>query len=410
MSSQDIEGLISKFDGKWPAMVNVGKYGTYSHAAVLAIYLATLLCRRLFITPPTVTLKHFIQHWLLELGLSADELKEVDKALEDFGKFYDENLGKKDPATRGMVLDMIEEKYYEKFKEATYRFYRGTLDPDVGRKLYNTLLRIASKVEYYNKTPKGSFYTSMRDLQSELRECGLDFSHLLQAGIAVIVIGERTLAELTELSSIGIPAPYVDPDFLKLVEGSSPAKIVGASKPMEEHAEAQAISTGPEALITRPSREVLEGIVAKVLEDLGFRVQVDVKLPAKGGELEVDVWGVKNVDGMQFRVYVSCKNWDKDVDRQVVDHEFGRVLQLTYMPHLRVLVAKRLSEGAKKAALDDGFFVIELEEKASTANAQEVYEVISRKLRSVFMGIAPQKLREVAEKLKKLAKEVEEVI
>jgi hypothetical protein len=75
---------------------------------------------------------------------------------------------------------------------------------------------------------------------------------------------------------------------------------------------------------TRP--EILESIVASVLRDLGFNVQTNVELPAKGGEIEVDVWATKNAGGLQFRVYVSCKNWNRDVDRQLIDQEFGRVL------------------------------------------------------------------------------------
>jgi hypothetical protein len=137
----------------------------------------------------------------------------------------------------------------------------------------------------------------------------------------------------------------------------------------------------------KPSREVLEGVVARVLRDLGFNVQTNVRLPARGGEVEVDVWAFKSVGGSQFRVYVSCKNWDRDVDRHVVDQEFGRVLQLDYMPHLRVLVVRSLTEPARKAALDDGFFVVELGEKASTENSQEVYELVYGKLKEIFIGI-----------------------
>ena len=119
----------------------------------------------------------------------------------------------------------------------------------------------------------------------------------------------------------------------------------------------------------RPSREVLEGIVAKVLRDLGFNVQTNVKLPARGGEVEVDVWAFKSTGGSQFRVYVSCKNWDRDVDRHVVDQEFGRALQLDYMPHLRVLIVRGLTEPAGKATLNDGFMVIELGRKADAENS-----------------------------------------
>jgi hypothetical protein len=159
----------------------------------------------------------------------------------------------------------------------------------------------------------------------------------------------------------------------------------------------------------RPSREVLEGVVARVLRDLGFNVQTNVRLPAKGGEVEVDVWAFKSVGGSQFRVYVSCKNWDRDVDRHVVDQEFGRVLQLDYMPHLRVLIVKGLTEPARKAALDDGFMVIELGRKAEAENAKEIYEIVYRAFNELFTAIAPPRLREIAEKLAEVRENLRKV-
>jgi len=57
------------------------------------------------------------------------------------------------------------------------------------------------------------------------------------------------------------------------------------------------------------------------------------------------------------------------------------------MPHLRVLIVKGLTEPARKVALDDGFMVIELGEKASTENSQEVYELVYSKLKEIFIGI-----------------------
>jgi hypothetical protein len=170
------------------------------------------------------------------------------------------------------------------------------------------------------------------------------------------------------------------------------------------------ISPRVENLIrAKPSREVLEGIVASVLEDLGFRVSTNVRLPARGGEVEVDVWAFKSVGGSQFRVYVSCKNWDRDVDRDVVDREFGRVLRLDYIPHLRVLVVKSLTEPARKAALDDGFMVIELGRKADAENAQEVYEIVYRAFNELFTAIAPPRLKEIAEKLAEIREDLRKV-
>jgi hypothetical protein len=61
-------------------------------------------------------------------------------------------------------------------------------------------------------------------------------------------------------------------------------------------------------LSLKPSREVLESIVAEALKDLGFNVRTNAKLLAKGGEVEADVWALKNIGDSQFRVYVSCKN------------------------------------------------------------------------------------------------------
>jgi len=159
----------------------------------------------------------------------------------------------------------------------------------------------------------------------------------------------------------------------------------------------------------KPSREVLEGVVARVLRDLGFSVQTNVRLPAKGGEVEVDVWAFKSVGGSQFRVYVSCKNWNRDVDRRVVDQEFGRVLQLDYMPHLRVLIVKGLTEPAKKAALDDGFMVIELGRKAEAENSREIYEIVYKAFNELFTAIAPPRLREIADRLAEIRENLRRV-
>jgi len=147
----------------------------------------------------------------------------------------------------------------------------------------------------------------------------------------------------------------------------------------------------------KPSREVLESIVAETLKALGFSTRTNSKLPAKGGDVEVDVWATKSVGAAQFRVYVSCKNWDRDVDRQVVDQELGRVLQLHQLPHLRILVVRSITEPARRAAFDNGFFVVELREKASAGNAQEMYGIVLRKLREIFIGIAPDSVGSVVE-------------
>jgi len=217
---------------------------------------------------------------------------------------------------------------------------------------------------------------------------------------------------------------YRDEDHRELLEilsrnfnvmfiGPTPKGVTLAQKPVvvASPAQQQAVEKRLDSELSsiRPSREVLEGVVARVLRDLGFSVQTNVRLPAKGGEVEVDVWAFKSVGGSQFRVYVSCKNWDRDVDRHVVDQEFGRVLQLDYMPHLRVLIVKGLTEPARKAALDDGFMVIELGRKAEAENSREIYEIVYKAFNELFTAIAPPRLREIAEKLAEIRENLRRV-
>jgi hypothetical protein len=150
----------------------------------------------------------------------------------------------------------------------------------------------------------------------------------------------------------------------------------------------------------KPSREVLEGIVASVLEDLGFKVSTNVRLEARrGSPIEVDVWAQRVIGRTRFSIYVSCKNWDRAVDRSVVDEEAGRVINLRDIPQLKVLIAKELTEPAREAAEADGFMVIELGRKAEAENSKEIYEIVYRAFNELFTAIAPPRLREIAEKL-----------
>ena len=80
------------------------------------------------------------------------------------------------------------------------------------------------------------------------------------------------------------------------------------------------------------------------------------------------------------------------------------------MLYLRILVVKSLTEPARKAAFDDGFFVIELGEKATTENVQEIYSIVYNKLKEIFIGIAPEKMMRAVEKLKEAMKLLEEII
>ena len=52
------------------------------------------------------------------------------------------------------------------------------------------------------------------------------------------------------------------------------------------------------------------------------------------------MWASKKIADTSFSVYVSCKNWDRAVDRSVIDEETGRVLSLREWPQLKVIIAK----------------------------------------------------------------------
>ena len=248
---------------------------------------------------------------------------------------------------------------------------------------------------------------------------GIPIQSILQSSNLRLYASRGFLWIFVEKGRVAIASnTYRDEDhleFLKILSKNFSVEFIGF---IPKGVESMVKTSSPQPTVRipyeftdiKPSREVLEDIVAQALKDLGFSVQTNVKLPAKGGDVEVDVWGVKAVGGLQFRVYASCKNWDKDVDRQVVDQEFGRILQLNQLPHLRMLVVKSLSEPAKKAALDDGFFIIELGEKASVENAQEIYNIIYNKLKDLFISIAPDKIREAVTTLKNIVKYLEGLV
>ncbi|MCC5990632.1 MAG: restriction endonuclease [Thermosphaera sp.] len=155
--------------------------------------------------------------------------------------------------------------------------------------------------------------------------------------------------------------------------------------------------------VRRRAKDLLEDVVAEALESLGFTIRVDHRVQGRAGEVEVDVWGEKLVEGARFTVYASCKNWDGPVDVGTVREELGRVLQMTVIPHVRILVAPSFTEPARREALADGFIVVEVGEKAREDNIDRIYSRVYHKLDRIFTGVAPRRLQELAEKVRELA-------
>jgi len=175
--------------------------------------------------------------------------------------------------------------------------------------------------------------------------------------------------------------------------------------------EVSRVTPKPVQVIKRFSaRDPLEDVVASVLESLGFSVKVDHRIVSRAGtEVEVDVWAEKVVGDMRFAIYASCKNWDRPVDVGVVREEFGRILQLPFIPHVRVIVAPLFTESAKKEAYADGFVVIETGEKTTEENMEKVYQRVYEKLNKLFIGVAPKWMQELAEKARIIAEEIKKL-
>ena len=158
------------------------------------------------------------------------------------------------------------------------------------------------------------------------------------------------------------------------------------------------------------ARDPLEDVVASALKSLGFSVKVDHKIVSKAGtEVEVDVWAEKVVSDMRFAIYASCKNWDKPVEVGVIREEFGRILQLPFIPHVRVIVAPFFTDSAKKEAYADGFVVVETGEKITEENLEKMYRRVYEKLNKLFIGVAPKWMQELAEKARAIAEEIKKL-
>jgi len=177
--------------------------------------------------------------------------------------------------------------------------------------------------------------------------------------------------------------------------GPAPEELEPLLAPVRPTAAAPEAIQKPSQLVRRfGARDLLEEVVASVLESAGFSVRVDYKVFTRvGTEVEVDVWGEKVIGDTKFAVYASCKNWSKPIEVDVVREEFGKVLQLPLIPHVRAIVAPLFTESARKEALSYGFLVIEVGEKVVEANLERAYRRVYERLNGLFMGIAPRWMR-----------------
>jgi len=158
------------------------------------------------------------------------------------------------------------------------------------------------------------------------------------------------------------------------------------------------------------ARDILEAVVAAVLQDLGFKVEIDYQVRSKDGATrEVDVWAWKTVSGVDFSVYVSCKNLDNEIGTPIIDQEAGRVYQLQKAPNMKFIVASKFIDQAKRAAIADGFIPIEIGFKVDESNAIEAYKRVYEVMNGLFTAIAPKRLQQLAESISKVSEELRKV-
>jgi hypothetical protein len=342
---------------------------------------------------------------------------------------YSRNKGFK--SETGRALSAIEGKYFEKFRKACYKYFKKRyiewLEDEDKKALITILERL--KLKPNDLTISGSVYKILDIYYSD------HIFYELATGIGLYSLkpdekekqSKRMKNLLETLNNSGIlwfnriiPAPFLEEEFIAKL--TSPEEIIEESIPSFE----AELRTAPPFVAPKevkefegkkPEWKILEEIVGKNLKSMGFNYELNKRLSARGGgTIEVDVWAWKRIGNTTFYVYASCKNWDKEVDRSVIDEEFGRTMQLFNIPHLKIFVAKKLTAPAKDAALADGFIVIELGEKVLTNNAQEIYNIIYSHLKELFIGIAPPELqrfaqlaREFSDKLRALADQIEKI-
>jgi hypothetical protein len=324
-------------------------------------------------------------------GLDARQALEASRMFIDRLFEHEDVL---DGNKRRQVLIEIESEFYDEFVKGFRKYLRLDVIPkELKGKAREVLLDVRAQLYEKAMTPAGTVHIHENTLKEKIKtHRGLDeegasklISYLAGSGLAIR--GLRFTLYYT------FPAPCLSDEIIELL-----------ARPIERPSlEAKPFippPPKPERFDVRPSREVLEGIVASVFKDLGFEASPNVrKEPRKGGPIEVDVWAQRRVAGTRFSVYVSCKNWDRAVDRPVIDEETGRVSNLRGLPQLKVIIAKELTEPAREVAEADGFVVIELGRKAEADRAREIYELVYGTLNELFTSIAPPRLREIASRI-----------
>lgn len=399
-------------------------------AKALGVYLALLWLRCRYVWSDTkISGKDLVREirdvYTIYFAGRGSEIKlAVDAGSEFVDKLFEYHREAEKSDTRNEILNQIELEYFQQFSEALFKYIKLNLIPADSTRLIQSFLTsiLAGKYTrpitgiYRSLTPAGSvcvwsdvYYLNymVSELMLVDKPTAINLLNTLMAsGIAIAL---SIIVSLRHNPYLIVPAPVFKPEFIdSLIQPVLLRQEVQSSKPLETSDFTSTPTSHDKYVGKAPSHEILRDIVADVLRNFGFDVLSGVEMETRqGGEIEVDVYATKWIGNTRFSVYVSCKNWDKKVKRNFIDEEFGRVINLKEIPHLKVIVARELTELARKVAQADGFMIIELGEKADTQNAAEIYQVIHKALNELFTTMALPKLRELAERISSISENLE---
>jgi len=343
-----------------------------SDAGALGVYLALLYIR--FENHSKKWVKEKVSEEINKFSLTG---KDKDEALrftmefiESIYSHYPINNDNGYFANKKLVnadLELLEEKYYERFKKACYKYFKQNIIKN-----------------YYNREI-ALFLKGVKEKGFDKTACGSIHNVVVLYYIMDYVEDDKK-AEAIEQALIDsrivwfnkiIPAPYLDDEFLTKLE----------------------------------KEDILESIVAEVLEKFGFNVKVNAELESKKGKkMRVDVWGFKTIEDIKYYVYASCKNWKNKINEDVIFSEIGKITNLVQYPHLKILICNKLADSAREIALKGGFIVIELKEKANSENIEEITKLIYNYLNKLFTGIAPPELQRIAKKTKDITEKLKSLV
>ncbi len=264
------------------------------------------------------------------------------------------------------ILDEIEREYYEIFKRSYLKFVdKSALFKKIGN--FNVLDFVKNVLDLAqiianDSTPMGSVYLPIYNAKNYLKVqlwCE-DYNRLRQvlksSGIYI--------------KDYIIPAPVFERDFIE--------------------------SLGDLEFVEK--EQAIRDAISDVFKKLGFSVENIAS-------------GFLAIKRNEFYVYISY-NWKDFVDEEFLSEEVNRISSIGIVPHLRVLICKGFKGNARDFANKNGFLTIELD--LSEGSREEICKRIYRGIRETFVNLLLPDLRDAlvdySNKLKELAKGIEEIL